>query len=64
MLSPHKLRHTFGTIIMQKEKDIEQVRLLLDHSTYVISKRYLHLSNEQLKEISLNSNLLNSLIRK
>lgn len=63
VLSPHKLRHTYATMIMQKEKDIEQVRLLLGHSTYDMTKRYLHLSNEQLKETSLNSNPLNSLKR-
>lgn len=64
VLSPHKLRHTYATMIMQKEKDIEQVRLLLGHTTYDMTKRYLHLSNEQLKETSLNSNPLNSLNRK
>ena len=63
VLSPHKLRHTYATMIMQKERDIEQVRLLLGHTTYDMTKRYLHLSNEQLKETSLKSNPLNSLIR-
>ena len=63
VLSPHKLRHTYATMIMQKEKDIEQVRLLLGHSTYDMTKRYLHLSNEQLKNTSLNSNPLNALKR-
>ena len=63
VLSPHKLRHTYATMIMEKEKDIEQVRLLLGHTTYDMTKRYLHLSNEKLKETSLKSNPLNSLKR-
>lgn len=63
MLSPHKLRHTYATMIMQQEKDIEQVRLLLGHSTYNMTKRYLHLTNNQLKETSLKCNPLNALNR-
>lgn len=64
VLSPHKIRHTYATIILKQTKDIEQVRLLLGHSTYNMTKRYIHLTNNELKETSINCNPLNSLKRK
>ena len=57
-LSPHKLRHTYATIIMEQQQDLEQVRLLLGHRTYDMTRRYLHIKNKKLMETSLNCNPL------
>ena len=58
ILSPHKLRHTYATVLLEKEKDMEQIRLLLGHETYEMTKRYLHVNEKKLKETSLNLNPL------
>lgn len=60
-LSPHKLRHTFATAILENGGDLEQVRLLLGHTNYQCTKRYLHVKEKKLKEVSTNFNPLASL---
>lgn len=62
-LSPHLLRHTFGTTIMEETHDIEQVRILLGHTTYEMTKRYLHLKESTTKLSSLNCNPLTKIKR-
>ena len=60
-LSPHKLRHTFATAILENGGDLEQVRLLLGHTNYQCTKRYLHVKEKKLKDTSTNFNPLASL---
>lgn len=62
-LSPHLLRHTYATTIMKEKHDIEQVRVLLGHQTYEMSKRYLHLEESTTKQTSLNCNPLTKIKR-
>lgn len=62
-LSPHLLRHTFGTILMEETKDIETVRILLGHTSYEMTKRYLHLKESTTKENSLKGNPLTKIKR-
>lgn len=57
-LSPHKLRHTYATHLMEEGADLESVRLLLGHSTYEMTKRYVHLSTKHIKEINNRYNVL------
>lgn len=56
VISPHKLRHTFATTLLRKGANLEQVRLLLGHSSYDMTKKYLHLVEDDLKKCSLNLN--------
>ncbi len=58
VLSPHKLRHTYATTLVQSGADIESVRLLLGHSSYEMTKRYLHLSTAHIKDINNRFNVL------
>lgn len=56
-LSPHILRHTYATQIIESN-DIETVRLLLGHESYEMTKRYLHIKNKKLMDASINCNPL------
>lgn len=58
VLSPHKLRHTYATNLISHGADIESVRLLMGHSTYEMTKRYLHLSTSHIKSINNQFNIL------
>lgn len=57
-ISPHKLRHTYATQLLINGASMESVRLLLGHSSLEMTKRYLHLKQRTLKEISLELNPL------
>ena len=61
LLSPHLLRHTFATSILQNGGNLEEVRLLLGHSSYQMTQRYLHLLQENLKSTSIKYNPMSSL---
>ena len=41
---PHLLRHTFATSFLLGGGNLEELRLLLGHSTYNVTQTYLHLS--------------------
>lgn len=45
-LHPHLLRHTFATSYILGGGNLEFLRLLMGHSDYNITKRYLHLANQ------------------
>ncbi len=43
---------------MEEGAALESVRLLLGHSTYEMTKRYVHLSTKHIKEINNRYNVL------
>lgn len=52
-ITPHTLRHAFGTYYLNNGGDMERLRLTLGHTTYDTTKLYLHLAkvgNEKGKE--------------
>ena len=49
-LSAHQFRHTFGTCIYDSSLDIELTRVLLGHSSYNMTRRYIHNSKQKLKD--------------
>jgi site-specific recombinase XerD len=44
----HKLRHTFATEYLRNGGEIERLRRILGHTTYVTVMRYVHLDKTDL----------------
>ncbi len=49
-LSPHNLRHSFATYILQSGGDIETLRALLGHVDISTTQRYVHSNYSQMKK--------------
>ncbi len=54
-ISPHTLRHTFATHMLNGGADIKTVGDLLGHESLSTTTIYTHLSNEQLKKVYLSA---------
>ena len=61
-LSPHKLRHTYATMLINNGADMNSVRLLIGHSTLYMTQRYIQMTNNKLKNINNEFNPLNDLL--
>ena len=54
-VTPHTLRHTFATHLLNEGCDILIVKELLGHSSLDTTGIYTHVSNERLRKVYLNS---------
>ncbi len=50
-ITPHVFRHTFATLLLEKEVDIKYIQLLLGHSSIVTTQIYTHVNRTKQREI-------------
>ena len=54
-ISPHTLRHTFATLMLNEGMDIREVEELLGHANLSTTSIYTHVSNEEMRRVYLKS---------
>lgn len=61
-ITPHMFRHTFATMLLEKDVDIRYIQKILGHSSIMTTQIYTHISNIRQKEILIKKNPRNDYV--
>ena len=56
-ITPHMFRHTFATMLLEKQVDISYIQALLGHSSIKTTQIYLHLCNASIRDVLIKARL-------